>query len=511
MESRTKNSARNMLVSLIMQTVTILLSFACRTVFARLLETEYLGLSGLFSNIISVLSLSELGIGSVIIIHLYKPLSDNNEDMICRLMNFYRKAYTAVGLFVIGAGLALAPFLDVLVKSDADIPHLKLYFILFVLQSATSYFFAYKQSLLTASQKEYICTIVRHVFGIIMNGLQILFLLLTKQYITYLLVAIVTNLGTNLVISIIADRKFPYIKSSHHLMLDKAKTKSMYRDVSSMMLHKVGNTVISSTDNILISSMIGVIYTGLYSNYLLIINSISQLISIALNAVSASVGDYNARKSAEERYELFDSMQLISTWVFGMSAICFASLFQPTISIWLGQEFLLSFDIVLVISLNFYINGILRVPATFSDVNGIYRKTKFKPILMAAVNLAASIILLRHFGLLGVFLGTLISYLTVGVWVDPLYLYKEVFLLPAHRYFLGAMRNFLVISTVGIITYLATVLMPHYLLKLIVAPLLSNGLLLVCYGRTNAFRFVLTRVAALLKIKLKREKQEWRT
>ena len=495
-----------MIVSLIMQAITVLLSFACRTVFARLLEAEYLGLSGLFSNLISVLSLSELGIGSVIIIHLYKPLAEDNRDEICRLMNFYRKAYTAVGLFVIGAGLVLAPFLDALVKSDTDIPHLKLYFVLFVLQSATSYFFAYKQSLLTASQKEYICTVVRHTFGILMNALQIIFLLLTKQYITYLLVAIFTNLGTNLAISIIADRKFPYIKHSHHLKLNKSDTRLMYRDVSSMMLHKVGNTVISSTDNILISSMIGVIYTGLYSNYLLIINSINQIISIALNAVSASVGDYNATKSSEERHELFNSMQLISTWVFGMSAICFACLFQPTISIWLGSEFLLSFDIVLVISLNFYISGILRVPSTFADVNGLYQKTKFKPVLMALVNLLASIVLLKFYGLVGVFLGTLISYILVGLWVDPLYLFKEVFMISPRRYFLASTGNFLLICTVGGITYLVTSIMPYYLLKLIVAPLLSNALLLACYGRTKSFRFVMTRVMSLLKIKLKIKK-----
>ena len=498
MESRTKNSARNMFFAIIMQIITVLLSFACRTVFARLLETEYLGLSGLFSNIISVLSLSELGIGSVIIIHLYKPLSDNNEDMICRLMNFYRKAYTAVGLFVIGAGLAVTPFLDVLVKSDTDIPHLKLYFLLFVLQSATSYFFAYKQSLLTASQKEYICTIVRHLFGIIMNGLQIVFLLLTKQYITYLLVAIVTNLGTNLAISIIADRKFPYIKRSHHLMLDKARTKSMYRDVSSMMLHKVGNTVISSTDNILISSMIGVIYTGLYSNYLLIMNSITQVITIALNAVSASIGDFNARKTADERYELFDAMQLISTWVFGMSAICFCCLFQPTIKIWLGEKYLLDFSIVLVISINFFINGLCRVPGTFADVNGLYNKTKFKPILMATINLAASIIFLKLWGLVGVFLGTLVSYLSVAIWVDPYFLYKDVFGMGAEKYFISLVKNVITVSFIGAITYLGVLAVPYYVLKVLTALVLSNLLLLICYGRTIGFKFVKTRIKNLL-------------
>lgn len=498
MESRTKNSVKNMTVSLIMQAITILLSFACRTVFAKLLETEYLGLSGLFSNIISVLSLSELGIASVIIIHLYKPLADNDEDQICRLMNFYKKAYNAVGLFIIGAGLILTPFLDYLVKSDAPIPYLKLYFLLFVLQSATSYFFAYKQSLLTAAQREYICTVVRHIFGIVMNALQIVFLLLTKQYVTYLLVSIVTNLGTNITISYFADKRFPFLKRGKRIHLDKTQTKGMFKDVSSMMLHKVGNTVISSTDNILISSMIGVIYTGLYSNYLLIMNSITQVITIALNAVSASIGDFNARKTADERYELFDAMQLISTWVFGMSAICFCCLFQPTIKIWLGEKYLLDFSIVLVISINFFINGLCRVPGTFADVNGLYNKTKFKPILMATINLAASIIFLKLWGLVGVFLGTLVSYLSVAIWVDPYFLYKDVFGMGAEKYFISLVKNVVTVSFIGAITYLGVLAVPYYVLKVLTALVLSNLLLLICYGRTRGFKFVTTRIKNLL-------------
>lgn len=497
MASRTKNSARNMVVALAMQVITIGLSFVCRTVFAKLLEMEYLGLSGLFSNIISVLSLSELGIGSVIIIHLYKPLAENDEERICKLMNFYRKAYTAVGIFVILCGLALTPFLDGLVKNDTQIPYLKGYFLLFILQSASSYFFAYKQSLLTASQREYICSIVRQVFNILMNILQILFLWLTRQYVTYLVVAIVTNLGTNLAISVIADRKFPFLKKGKQLNLDKAETKGMFKNVSAMMLHKVGNTVINSTDNILISSMVGVVYTGLYSNYLLIMNAVTQVITIGLNAVSASIGDFNAQKTRAERKELFDAMYLMGMWAFGMSAICFCCLFQPTIRIWLGEEYLLEFGVVLVVAVNFFINGLTRVPGTFSDVNGLYTKTKFKPILMALINLTVSVVCLKMWGLIGVFIGTLASYLLVGIWVDPYFVFKDVFEIPPHKYFLALVGNVAVMVLIGLITYGIVQIIPFYIGKVLAAGLLSNGLLLLCYYRTDAFQYVFQRVKRL--------------
>lgn len=495
---RTKNSMKNMAVMLLMQAITMVASFVCRTVFVKLLATEYLGLSGLFTNIIAILSLSELGFGSVVIVHLYKPLAEDDRDQICRLMNFYRKAYTAVGLFIMTCGLILTPFLDKLVKSESPIPHLKGYFLLFILRSAVTYFFVYKQSLLTASQQEYICSSVRQGFGILMNLLEILFLWLTRQYVAYLLVSIVTGLSANVVISVIADKKFPYLKEGKQLQLDKGQTRMMFKHVSSMMLHKVGHTVINSTDNILISSMVGVIYTGLYSNYLLAMNIVTQVITIGLNAVSASVGDFNARKTKEERRELFDAMHLMSTWVFGMSSVCLCCLFQPTICLWLGEQYLLDDSIVLVISINFFVNGLLRVPGTFSDVNGLYVKTKFKPIAMAIINLVVSVICLRMWGLIGVFIGTLVSYVLVGLWVDPYVVYKDVFQLPPSRYFVSLMGHVVTMVAVGLVTYSVVAIVPSYILKVLVCGILSNGLLLLRYGRTEAFKFIFQRIKNLV-------------
>lgn len=490
-----------MLVAFAMQGVAILTSFICRTVFARLLSAEYLGLGGLFSNIISVLSLSELGIGSVIIINLYKPIAENDEVRISRLMNFYRKAYNFIGCFVIACGFLLLPFLKFLVKSDTDIPHLWLYFMLFVIQSASSYFFAYKQSLLTASQKEYVCSLVRQGFNILMNVLQIVFLLITKQYVAYLLVSIATNLGSNVVISIITDRKYKYLKRYKKEKLAKDETRGMLKNVSSMMLHKVGNTVINSTDNILISSMVGVIYTGLYSNYLLIMNVVTQVVTIVLNAMSASIGDFNARKTVAERKELFDAMRMFSYWIFGMSAICFCCLYQPTIELWLGSEFLLSYDVVVIISVNFFINGIIRIPSTFCDVSGLYTKTKLKPILMAVINLAVSFVCLNLWGLVGVFIGTLVSYIAIAIWIDPYYLYREEFKLSLARYFLSLVINVGLVGAVGLITYVVVELIASYVLKVMACLLVSNLLFFIAYFRTKDFRFIWNRAKVIIKRK----------
>ena len=179
------------------------------------------------------------------------------------------------------------------------------------------------------------------------------------------------------------------------------------------------------------------------------------------------------------------------------SAICFCCLFQPTIALWLGEAYLLDFSVVLVISVNFFINGLLRVPGTFSDVNGLYAKTKFKPIAMALINLVVSVICLKLWGLIGVFIGTLASYLLIGIWVDPYFVYTEVFQLPARRYFLALAGNVAVVVAVGFVTYGAVQLIPFYIGKVAASVLLSNGLLLLCCVRTKPFRFIFQRVKSL--------------
>ena len=491
-----------MLTGLVCQLLSMGVVFACRTFFAQLLAKEYLGLSGLFSNIIAVLSLSELGLGSVIIVNLYKPLAEDDKIQVCKLMNFYRQAYHLIGLFVICCGIVLVPFVKYLVKAKVEIPYLELYFMLFILQSATSYFFSYKQSILIASQNEYICTIIRQFFNILLNVLQIIFLFLTRNYMVYLLIAIFTSLGTNIVLSMVVDQKFSYLKENRKILLHRKEKNELFKNVSSMMLHKIGNVTTNATSNILISSMMGIAITGLYSNYSLLINVLLQIVTIIFGSVSASIGDFNARESGKELNELYNALNLFSYWIFGVSSICMFSLIQPTIKLWLGEDFLLDQGCVLLIVVNYFLNGIFRVPATFVDVSGLYTRTKFKPVSMAAINLISAIILLKLCGLPGVFLGTLISYISVAIWVDPYFLYKYRFKASIMEYW---KKLFLALSTtviVGGITYYAMTCMPNYILKVLVVAVLSNFLFMFVYFKAPEFQYVWHRLKPIIsKIK----------
>ncbi len=496
MKSRTFNTMRNMVISQGMQIINVLLLFVCRTIFVNSLPPEYLGISGLFSNIIAVLSLSELGFSNVIIVSLYKPLAQDDRESVARLMNFYAKVYSVIGILVVVVGIALVPFLPYLAKSETEIPYLWFYFLLFIFQTAASYFYSYKHSMFTVDQKEYICTVYRQISSIAMNICQSVALMITSSYALYLVLGIVFSVGMNVVISHKADKEYPYLRHYRRLKIEDNERIDIYKKTASMFVHRVSNVVIGSTDNLLISSFLGVIFTGLYSNYLLIINSVNQIISTAFNAVSASLGNYSAVQSKEDTKKLFDAMYMLGDWIYGFAAICFLCLFQPWIKLWLGSEYLLELPVVVVLSINYYISGIMRIPSTFIDVTGLYNKTTRKSICIALVNLISSLVLLRYYGLLGVFLGTLLGYV-VGIWFDPIVLAKDFFKLPASSYFIKLVVDMFVTVAIGAIVYYVCWLVESFILKIALCLLIINCLYLVRFMRTAEFGFVLQRIKNL--------------
>lgn len=505
MASRTENSMRNMIAAWAMQIITMLLAFASRTIFVKLLPAEYLGLSGVFSNIISLLSLSEMGIGSAIIVNLYKPIADHDLQRVRQLMSFYAEAYRAIGLFVIVCGIILLPFIPYICKTDVPVQGMQLYFLVFVAQSASSYFFAYRRSILTAYQQEYICTISTQVSGILTYALQIGVLYLTGSYLLYLLVGIGTNVANNLFMYYISGKKFQFLKGHMKDKLPREERKGIFKDVGSMMVLKVGRVVVDSTDNILISSYLGLIWNGLYSNYLLLITTVNTFVNIVFNAISASVGDYNASKSANDVYSLYKTTAFIGYWIYGFCSICFAVLFQPFIEFWIGNQYLLDYATVLVVILNFYCAGMVRVSETFSYVAKLFHKTRKKGIVMAGVNLTSSIVLMRYLGLKGVFLGTVCGYAACGLWLDAYYLYKITFKKHVYKYLLNLVGNTSVVVIVGIVTYSICQLFENFIVKAALCIIVSNVFFFVIYSRTKEFKAIIERLIRLIGGRMHRQ------
>jgi len=426
--TRIKNTIKNTSVGIIAQVVTILINFINRTIFIRFLGVEYLGISGLLSNILSMLSLAELGIGVAIVFNLYKPLLDNNRKKIKALMHFYQQAYRIIGIVVLILGLCLIPFLDVIIKEQPDVPYFNVIYVLFLLNTVVSYFFAYKRSIFSADQKEYQNTMNRTFFSIIQSVLQFLVLLIFKNYLLYLCVVIICTLASNIHISIVCDKQYPYLKNNKE-QLDKFEKRSLMKYVFAQMSHKVGGVVVSGTDNILISAFVtnGLTVVGLYSNYLLLINAIRSMLNIVFNSVMASVGNLNAEDNSQKSKAVFDKMFFLNMCFFGITSCCFWNLLDDFITLWIGESYLLQREVMLVIVVNYYITGMRQSCITFNTTLGLFWNDRFKPWIESLINLIGSLILIKYFGFLGVLLGTLVSTLLTSFWVEPVILYKHGF------------------------------------------------------------------------------------
>lgn len=424
---RSQNSIKNTIVSMIMSVVTILIGLVTQKIFIKILGTEYLGLNGLFSNILSMLSIAELGIGSAIIYSLYKPIADNDKEKIKSLVEFYKKSYRIIAVIVTIIGICIIPFLDKIVgKTDIQEKIILLY-MLFLIDTVVSYLLTYKRSILYASQKTYIINIVHILYLILMNSLQILMLTLTKNYTLYLLIKIIFRIIENVVITQIANKMYPYLKEKKIIKLDKNSTNSIIKKVKGLLFHKIGWFLVLGTDNIIISSFFGVSAVGLYTNYNMIIQAVDNLFGQVFSSITSSVGNLLIEEDKKKSYMIYKDMVFVNFFMYSFAAIAIMNMMEIFITIWIGKQYLLSYSVLVILSINFYIQGMRKTSNTFKEAAGIFHEDRYVPLIESAVNIIASIVCLKIWGLGGVFIGTIISSLVLFLYSYPIFVYKKLF------------------------------------------------------------------------------------
>lgn len=417
-------SLMNLSANWLNQLVVILFRFANRAVFVRILSKEYLGLSGLFSDVLMLLSLAELGVGAAISYHLYKPLADKDQAAVCRLMNLFRKIYIGIGIFVFFAGAALTPFLPVLIKEMPDIPHLSLIYLLFVADSSASYFFSYKSILLSADQRSYFVTLANICTNILTTLLQIAVLLTTGSYIGYLLLKIMMTLANNLLVSAITDRRYPYLRKNRRDLPKKTEIQEIIRYTRAMMLHKVGSVAVNSTDNIIISKFVGLAIGGAYSNYVMLSTCLNKIVGEVFNAVGASVGSMGATEPIDRQKKIFERLFLLDFWGYSFAACGLVCVATPLVAICFGEQYEMATAVPTLLAISFYFTGMRKTVQTFNSSLGLLRHNRYAPLFEAAINLIVSIALAQKIGLPGVIIGTIVSTLLVPLWIEPLVLYR---------------------------------------------------------------------------------------
>lgn len=459
-KSRLENTILNFTSSIGGQLIAIITNFVVRTVFIYTLGKAYLGIGGLFQNILSMLSLAEMGLGSAIVFKLYEPIASKDEHRIALLMKFYKTVYRCIGGVILLLGIILTPFLPFLIKDYSRLEDLHisavLVFGLYLLDSVASYlFWAYKSALIKANQQEYYINIIGYVFTILASVVQVITLLLFKNFIVYVIVFSVKTILQNLVVARKADKMFPFIKAFPKETIDNKESKSIFKDCGALFIYKINNVVVKSTDNIVLSTFIGLDAVALYANYYIFYTTITSLFNKIYNSVGHSIGNLHTEHDLKREYRVFEATMLIAALLGGTTFVGISVVSNEFIQCWIGKDWVIAQPFAILMGLEIFTSSFKYAIAKYRNVYGLFRQGWLRPLFSMIINLIVSIILVRPLGIVGVLIGTLVADWLTFIWYDPLVLHKYGFNneFPIKKYYFKFIKYFLAVCAIGIADY----------------------------------------------------------
>ena len=412
---RTKNASRNILFGVILKTYQILVPFLMRTAMIYLMGVQYLGLNSLFTSVLQVLNLAELGVGSAMVYSMYKPIAEDDDTTICALMKLYRTYYRVIGLVIAVVGCTLTPFIPHLIKSDVP-AGINIYILYLLNLGATvlSYWlFAYKNSILQAHQRNDVVSKVALVTSTIQYGLQLLVLWAFHNYYLYVIVMLATQALTNIVTAVCADKLYPQFKPKGNI--PKEEIKRINQRIRDLFTAKLGAVIIGSADTIVISAFLGLTQLAIYQNYYFIMNAVYGLILVVFSSVTAGMGNSLIVESSQKNYNDLKKFTFLTMWLITVCVCCFAVLYQPFMRLWVGDDLLLDYSFVIMFCIYFFVLVLAMVWATIKDAAGMWRQDRFRPLIGATVNLCINLALVNVIGLYGIILSTVLSYIFVSM------------------------------------------------------------------------------------------------
>lgn len=465
--SRSKNAILNIVVGWGTQVAILILTFVSRRIFVKFLSTDYLGINGLYSNILSVLALAELGLGNITQYFLYKPVLENDYKKINATVKYFRRLYTFIALGVFSIGLALIPCLRYIINSDLKQNELIIYYIIFLVNSCVTYFAADKIALLAANQDNRLTKYITLTLNIALQFAHIAVLYIWHNYIIYLLATLASTILNVVITQIICHRRYPYLKEkvANHELFDK---KIIVNSIKSTFVYKIGATVINNTDNILISTIVSTAAVGLYSNYYAVISAIQGFLSIITTSLISAIGNLSAEGSTKRSYEIFNLVILFYNFVAAFCGVSFFFLLNDFIPIWLGEKYLLDQWTVFAISFSFYLTNAVSPVWMFREANGLFSKVKYLLLTTAAFNMVFSIILGNLFGTFGILFATSLARIVTTVWYEPKILFKNVFEKSCIAYWFKQTK-YIVLAVIGTtVCFVINYFLPHSFIFIIV-------------------------------------------
>ncbi|HGJ5869044.1 lipopolysaccharide biosynthesis protein [Arsenophonus nasoniae] len=427
-----------------------------------MLGEEYLGVNAAITNLIAVLSLAELGFSQAIAYLLYKPLSDKNIGKTLSYINYFKKIYLYIGYFIIFAGISLLPFLKNLIPTTINTTELNIIFLLFVANSSVTYFWSYKRTLIIADQKNYKIIPVISIFQTLDLAIKSLFLFLIKDFIFILCLQLILKLLENYFVNRKINKLYSNMFSKTETPLTNDEKKIINNKTIATFYHRIGDVFVNSTENIIISAFIGVSILGIYSNYTLLVALSTSFLSVLFKSIIASFGNLIVEKKHKSE-ESFYIIQLLSIFIFGLVSINILTQISNIISYWLGEKYIISESIVILLTIKFFIMGIRTPVLIAKTAGGIFEKDKYAPMCEGIISLVLALLLVDKYGIIGILIAQLISLIIVPLWIQPYITYKYVFFSNIINY----IKKLSVILLIAFVSMLVSIILLNYINQVI--------------------------------------------
>jgi len=496
--SRKKNIALSVLVNLICKGVLLVIGFWYRAAFLRILSIEYQGISGLFSSILGILSLADMGIAASIIYRIYQPVSRDDVERVGQLMRYFKKAFQTIAFTILVCGCVVAFFLPAFIKDLNEVPkdiNIYLVFFFYLIQIVSTYFFTYKLTLFDVDQKQYVNTIINTAIAVTRYLAQYTILASFRSFTFALFCGSLVIILFDYLAGLWASKKYPVVFSVHTDLTPEEK-KGILKDTFASICHKIGGVIIVSTDNVLLSKYIGLAVTGIYSNYALILSRISEFVGVVFDPFSAALGNVHVTEDLEGRYRIYKRSLIANFWIAGVITVCLYMLLDDFIMLWLGEGMLLDATTVFFLCFQFYISATRRVSGAYISSCGLFVKDKTRTLIEALLNFIISFALLKMIGVAGVFAGTVISCMMTSYWREPFLLYKYVFKRSSVDFWLANFKNMLatvlsIAVTVEVNNLLFTtgISIIHWILKGILSVFAFGAVSIILFINDADFRF----------------------
>lgn len=512
---RTKNATRNIVAGMALKIYQMVVPFLMRTAMIHLMGVEYLGLNSLFTSILHILNLAELGVGAAMVFSMYKPIAEDDTQRICALMALYRRYYRLIGLVIGAAGLVILPFVPQLI-ADGVPAELNVYW-LYLLNLGTTvlsyWLFAYRNCLLQAHQRLDIASKITILVTTLQFALQLLVIIYLKNYYVYTIVVMMSTVVNNILTAIITKKKYPHYRPEG--MLEKAEIRVINGKIRDLFAGKIGAVVLQYADTVVISAFLGLTVLAVYQNYFFVVTSVLAMVEIVLSSITAGLGNSFVTEQKEKNYRDMLKFTFLFLWLTGMCTCCFLGMYQPFMQIWVGEELMLGFGMVICYAVYFFVYTLNRLVSVYKDAAGLWHQDRYRALVTAAINLSLNLLTVRTLGLYGVLLSTVFSMVAVGIPWQLQNLFAAVFPGKMKGYCrqLGTML-FLTVLAGGLVCLICGAISVSPWVKLLLCAVVSvtvpNVLFLLVLRKHEQFRPSVQFVDRVTKRKLKLEKRLFR-